>query len=824
MSKNVLAIILCAGKGTRMNDDSTSKVCFEVAGIPAVRRIISGFRKAGVEKFVLVVGHHAQKVMECLSGEPGIVYAFQSDQRGTGNAALCGLNAAKEMGYSGDVIVSAGDKIIDPGIIRELLNKKDAVGLSMVFGAQARHLNPNGGRVVIRNGRVYGIVEQPDSAWLSLAKLEDRNEVSCFKALRTFGLNDKKIPKVLQRIKQNPSVPPYIELNGHKFTDDEIESTGFINGSLYCFNINDALEAASSIVSDNIQGEFYLTDILDFFVRKNSVDILPITREEQMLTYSTMEELKQLDRFFVFKDLKKASQWLTEIDGMNLADVYGTDEAFIRNRRNALKSLIIAYIKRFSDDDILISRSPGRVNLMGRHVEHRGGCTNMMTTERETLMVISPRHDDLVCISNLDPRFREFSFSIGRCMKLSEEKSSWLDFIESPRVLESVDEFKGEWVNYVKSAILRFQFEFQDTPLVGMNIVMTGDIPMAAGLSSSSSILVAVSEGIVALNHLNVDQSRFVDLCGEGEWFVGTRGGAGDHAAMKCSRRGYITHMNFKPFGVGESVKFSSDYRIVVANSFISSKKSEGSKDKFNQKVASYEFGLMLIKKLCPQYADRLEFLRDINRIGLTDIEIYEMLHSIPEKVTTEELIELLPEQKEQIQHIQKSHKVPEYYEVRSVMLYGISECLRSEKVIDVLRDGDYEKLGRMMSISHNGDRVFKGSAPYDYSASDEKLEALIANLRMDRNIEQSLVINQGGGYACSTKEIDGLVDLACSCSGVLGAQIAGAGLGGCIIILVRSEDADNLIETLDKEYYDANGYPHGAQVYSPSSGSSFFS
>ena len=55
-------------------------------------------------------------------------------------------------------------------------------------------------------------------------------------------------------------------------------------------------------------------------------------------------------------------------------------------------------------------------------------------------------------------------------------------------------------------------------------------------------------EALVALNGLNVPQGEFVELCGEGEWFVGSRGGPGDHAAMKCCRPGRLTHLNFKPF------------------------------------------------------------------------------------------------------------------------------------------------------------------------------------------------------------------------------------------------------------------------------------
>ena len=47
-SNNLVAVILCAGKGTRMNDDSKNKVCFECAGVPVIKRIIANMRQGGV--------------------------------------------------------------------------------------------------------------------------------------------------------------------------------------------------------------------------------------------------------------------------------------------------------------------------------------------------------------------------------------------------------------------------------------------------------------------------------------------------------------------------------------------------------------------------------------------------------------------------------------------------------------------------------------------------------------------------------------------------------------------------------------------------------
>ena len=74
------------------------------------------------------------------------------------------LNAAKALGYSGSAVISVGDKIISPDKIAELLSIKKAKKVNAVWGAQVRSLNESGGRIVVRDGKIYGVVEQPDSA------------------------------------------------------------------------------------------------------------------------------------------------------------------------------------------------------------------------------------------------------------------------------------------------------------------------------------------------------------------------------------------------------------------------------------------------------------------------------------------------------------------------------------------------------------------------------------------------------------------------------------------------------------------------------------
>ena len=516
--------------------------------------------------------------------------------------------------------------------------------------------------------------------------------------------------------------------------------------------------------------------------------------------------------------MKKASDYLKSLKEKNetlqcvLNNIY-SDKELVEERCDSYITLVEKFIERFGDSEIFLSRSPGRVNIMGRHIDHRGGFVNAAAVSRETVAAISPRDDDIVRVTNVDEKFEDFEFSISEIISLSDE-THWLGFIESEKVEQLILRYKGHWGNYIKSAVLRVQFEYPEKKIRGMDIAIYGNIPSAAGLSSSSSLVVAIMEAVVKINCLDIDSDEFVRLCGEGEWFVGSRGGAGDHAAMKYGKTGCITKIGFCPVRKEKSVSFSNDYRIIVANSFISANKSAGAKSTFNQKVASYSFGVMYIKKNFPEQRDKIIHLRDINcgNLGVDENDILRMVMTVPERVSPQQLIRDLPEYKNEILHIQNTHELPECYEVRSILLFGITECERAKICSKHLENNDYEALGKLMKISHNGDRVYSGEEKYDYSYPDSTMESLISKNKRLYEIP--------GGYGCSVKEIDKIVDEVCEIDGVAGAEISGAGLGGCMIILCTSSATDKVLERINENYYHKNGYENGAYVYIPIEGS----
>ncbi len=143
---------------------------------------------------------------------------------------------------------------------------------------------------------------------------------------------------------------------------------------------------------------------------------------------------------------------------------------------------------------------------------------------------------------------------------------------------------------------------------------------------------------------------------------------------------------------------------------------------------------------------------------------------------------------------------------------------------IELLARGDLVGFGELMNISHDGDRVAKGldrrppssrsrrktptprlrRGQFDASPTDRYLSDRIADLHSEdpARVAAAQLHRVPGSYGCSTPQIDRMVDLANTVEGVFGAQLAGAGLGGCIMILARTDAVPALRRTMIDGYY----------------------
>jgi galactokinase len=204
---------------------------------------------------------------------------------------------------------------------------------------------------------------------------------------------------------------------------------------------------------------------------------------------------------------------------------------------------------------------------------------------------------------------------------------------------------------------------------------------------------------------------------------------------------------------------------------------------------------LLLLRAAHPELAGRLTHLRDVNptALGVTAARIYDMLAALPEAPTRKQLIDALG--REALMPIFATHDAPrEGYPVRGVAAFVVSEVARADRCARLLQKGNARAFGRMMNVSHDGDRVSADGRPWRADVSAGALR------RLGR--ARAPLWRLPGAYACSTERIDRIVDIALDQPGVAGAQICGAGLGGAAAILVREDAAEGLRQALDDDFY----------------------
>ena len=107
------AVILAAGKGTRMNSE-LPKVAHEAAGQPLVRHVVDAARAAGCDRLIVVVGYGGDFVKGLLLNEPGVEFAVQTEQKGTGHAVLMAEPNLRD--HAGPVLVLYGGHAAGDGV------------------------------------------------------------------------------------------------------------------------------------------------------------------------------------------------------------------------------------------------------------------------------------------------------------------------------------------------------------------------------------------------------------------------------------------------------------------------------------------------------------------------------------------------------------------------------------------------------------------------------------------------------------------------------------------------------------------------------------
>ena len=801
-----------------MGSSRHHKVCFPIAGVPAIVRIIDTLKSAGLKHFLLVVGQQAVDVMETVTRvHPDVSFAYQPEALGTGHAAECAARVLRERHIGGDILITMGDKVIEAQVVRDLVERHRSEAADLTLAVLPKEPESSAGRILL----------DPQSRPLAVVEVAD--------------------------IRRSSETGVPIAIAGKEMSAAGIESgSRLLNTSLYLFRAESLHSSLAALAADNAQQELYLTDTVEQVSANGGVtSVLEVADPQDLMGFNTPEELLRIEETLGRRKrlgdgpaeplpridpsrLKPAGEWLEILNRKppplrrSLSQVYGSGGVPLEPRIRACRRLLERFVETHgASRPVVLARAPGRLNLMGRHVDHRGGYVNTMAINREILLAAAPREDDSVTLRHLfSEEFPERTFRI-RDLLPDTDWLAWMDFISSYTVSQFLSVSRGDWSNYARAAVLRLQHAYPRRRLRGMDCVVWGDIPLGAGLSSSSALVVAMAEASVALNQLALSTRQFVDLCGEGEWFVGSRGGIADQAAIRGGEKDKVSKIGFFPFRIEETVDLPRELSVIIANSQAAVSKSHGARHTFNHRVACYDLAEMLLRKQA-SFLGAMKHLRDLDpgKLGLSQAEIYRLLKQLPQETGRRSLLKQLPEQTERVEEIFSTHDDLGEYPLRGVALFGVAECRRSDRFSRLLKDRRFSRIGEMMRVSHDGDRIVRHehgrSRPHSAACGDRQLDRLIRDSFSPDSArrERARLWMQPGSYACSTPEIDRIVDLACAQPGVVGAQLSGAGLGGCAMILVRNEAVARTLKQLTRAWHEAQGLEVEAYVCRPVAGS----
>ena len=194
------AVVLCAGKGTRMRSER-SKVLHPLLGRPLAYYPLARAIELGAEPVVTIVGHDGERVREELTAQfpnAALRFAIQSEQRGTGHAVACAREALGK--FSGDVLILYGDVPLVSTATLAALRKASVHGDARLTLITCRTATPHGYGRILRDdkGAVTGIVEERDATPSQRAITEVNAGIYIVEAKFLFSCLDDLTPNTAQ--------------------------------------------------------------------------------------------------------------------------------------------------------------------------------------------------------------------------------------------------------------------------------------------------------------------------------------------------------------------------------------------------------------------------------------------------------------------------------------------------------------------------------------------------------------------------------------------------------------------------------------------------
>src|SRR5271165_1621738 len=198
-----------------------------------------------------------------------------------------------------------------------------------------------------------------------------------------------------------------------------------------------------------------------------------------------------------------------------------------------------------------VFRAPGRINLIGEHTDYNDGFVMPVAIDLNVWTAIAPRSDHTVRVYS-DNFSDQVEFDLRT--RPPGPKNHWSDFVQGP-------------VRFLQDAGYRLQ---------GADLLIHGDIPMGAGLSSSAAIEVAVSFALLMNSRLPVDRLELAQLCHLAENdFVGARVGIMDQFVSCCGRAGQALELDCRSLKY-RLLPLPAHLSLVACNSMVKHQHASG--------------------------------------------------------------------------------------------------------------------------------------------------------------------------------------------------------------------------------------------------------
>ncbi|KAM5336898.1 N-acetylgalactosamine kinase isoform 1-T1 [Glossophaga mutica] len=391
-------------------------------------------------------------------------------------------------------------------------------------------------------------------------------------------------------------------------------------------------------------------------------------------------------------------------------------------------------------------RAPGRVNIIGEHIDYCGYSVLPMAVEQDILIAVEPVKANTLQLSNTNPLYPDFSTSANDIQ---------------------IDKTKPLWHNYFLCGFKGIQEHFGLSNLPGMNCLVDGTIPPSSGLSSSSAVVCCAGLVTITVLGMNLSKVELAEICTRSERYIGTEGGGMDQSISFLAEEGTAKLIEFSPLRATD-VKLPSGAVFVIASSCVEMNKAATAH--FNTRVMECRLAAKLLAKYKGlQWGKvlRLEEVQADLRVGLEEMLLIteDALH--PEPYSPEEVCRCLGIS---LQEFRTQILSPNTQDVLIFKLYQRAKHVFSEaarvlqfkKICEEAPDNTVELLGELMNQSHVSCRDL---------------------------------------YECSCPELDQLVDV-CRTFGAQGSRLTGAGWGGCTVSLVPTDKLPSFLANVHEAYY----------------------